>query len=98
MLPRAAPSLATASLAPARTPAESCGFSTWEGEFTRETGSHLTLRWREMASNHRFPNGERTRTLCGASRLRNLGPLSSRAISQRLRRLVSFEGGTGMEE
>src|SRR5262249_40862322 len=46
-------SLPTAPLAPARTPAENRGFSTQEGEFPRETGSHLTLRWRELDSN--FP-------------------------------------------
>ena len=39
------------SLAPARTPAGNRGFSTYGDEFSRETGSHLTLRWREMDSN-----------------------------------------------
>jgi len=40
--------------APAHTPAENRGFSTWDSEFPRETGSHLTLRWRETDSNHRY--------------------------------------------
>src|SRR5215813_904360 len=30
------------------------GFSTYEDEFSRETGSHLTLRWREMDSNFQY--------------------------------------------
>ena len=28
----------------------------YEGEFPRETGSHMTLRWREVDSNHRSPS------------------------------------------
>src|SRR6266403_3107224 len=48
-------SLPTVPLAPTRTPAENRGFSTWEGEFPRETGSHVTRRWRETDSNPRSP-------------------------------------------
>jgi len=44
-------SLPTAPLAHARTPAENRGFSTLEGEFPPETGSHLTPRWRERDPN-----------------------------------------------
>ena len=35
-----------------------------DGSRPRKLGSHWTLRWREMDSNLRFPNGERARTLC----------------------------------
>jgi len=48
-------SLPTAPLAPPRITAENRGFSTEEGEFPRETGSHLTRWWREMDSNSRSP-------------------------------------------
>jgi class 3 adenylate cyclase len=51
-------SLPTAPLAPARTPAENRGFSTYEGEFPRETGLHLTPHRREADSN--------SRSRCGA--------------------------------
>src|SRR5712671_2121828 len=43
-------SLPTVPLAPTRTPAENRGFSTWEGEFPRETGSHVTRRWRGQST------------------------------------------------
>src|SRR5262245_17246452 len=51
MFPRPACLCRPRPLARARTTAENRGFSTWKGKFARETGSQLTLRWREMDSN-----------------------------------------------
>src|SRR5262245_54697222 len=48
-------------LVPPRTTAESRGFSTYKGEFPRETGSHLTPRWREPDSNPSVPRPRKVR-------------------------------------
>ncbi len=52
-VPASYASLPAAPLAPACIPAENRRFSTCEGEFLQETGSHVTLCWREEDSNRR---------------------------------------------
>ena len=53
-IPRPRVSANPRPLVPARATAENRGFSTEKGEFPRETGLHLTLRWREVDSNLQF--------------------------------------------